>query len=333
MLATQPVAAQTMHWTYSGRTPGPSGFSRDFVKELAKGLKDHKLLQEEILCYLLSKAADTLRKLPNVVDIKVQQDGKVHIVGDIHGQYFDLYQILQIKGDPSPSNQYVFNGDFVDRGVHGVEVATLLMGLKVAYPKDVHLNRGNHEVERINSMYGFREEVHVKYSARAYACFREAFCQLPLATLVNGTVLILHGGLSRQDGVKISDMQKISRAREPSLSDELMMDILWSDPMQAKGRARSQRGAGVLFGPDVTENFCTENGLLCIVRSHEVMDRGFEWCHEKCLTVFSAANYCGVQGNLGAVIDVKGPSKGQPLTRDDLQPWQYDTAEPPRSRL
>jgi len=321
------------YWSYSDRKLGPSGFSKTFAKELGEALKAHELLQEDVLCDMLDKAASVLRKLPNVVEVRIPPGADLHIVGDIHGQYFDLHQIIEAKGEPGPLNQYVFNGDFVDRGMYSVEVATLLLALKVAYPNAVHLNRGNHEVERINSRYGFRQEVSMKYSSKAYTYFTEAFVNLPLATLVNDKVLILHGGLPTRDGVTIKDMQQISRKREPDIPrDDLMMDILWSDPMPFSGRSQSPRGAGVRFGPNVTDEFCDNNGLLCIVRSHEVKDHGFEWDHERCLTVFSAANYCGVNGNLGAVIDVKGPAQGQDLTTADLKPWQFQTAQPIDSR-
>merc|ERR1712138_119983 len=80
---------------------------------------------------------------------------------------------------------------------------------------------------------------------------------------------------------------------EPTEIDELMMDLLWSDPGKLPGRNQSPRGAGVLFGADVTDAFCELNGLACIVRSHEVKDSGYEWNYARCLTVFSAANYCG----------------------------------------
>ncbi|CAL1172849.1 unnamed protein product [Cladocopium goreaui] len=172
-------------------------------------------------------------------------------------------------GDPSPRNQYLFNGDFVDRGQFSVEVAFLLLALKVCYPRAVHLNRGNHEATRMNALYGFlrlgardRREVQQRASAQKippvekelFRLFSDAFTHLPLCTLVNDSVFVVHGGLSSKDGVKLSEIQQLNRLREPDeTADQLMLDLLWSDPMDQLGRLPSPRGGGVLFGPDVTE--------------------------------------------------------------------------------
>merc|ERR1711904_17961 len=165
--------------------------------------------------------------------------------------------------------------------------------------------------------------------AQTFNLFSEVFCRLPLATLISERVLVLHGGLPRRDGVLLSHIKKINRRKEPSDMDELMMDLLWSDPGRQHGRSKSPRGAGVLFGPDVTDAFCELNGLACIVRSHEVKDAGYEWNHERCLTVFSAANYCGVHRNLGAVIDIEGPVEGVSLCTSDLKPRTFKAAPVP----
>lgn len=89
-----------------------------------------------------------------------------------------------------------------------------------------------------------------------------------------------------------------------------MMEMLWTDPQTAPGRGPSKRGVGLQFGPDVTKRFCENNGLKAIIRSHEVRQAGYEIEHDgRCITVFSAPNYCDTQGNDGAYINID--SKGE----------------------
>ncbi|KAJ1548563.1 Serine/threonine-protein phosphatase 5 [Cladochytrium tenue] len=113
------------------------------------------------------------------------------------------------------------------------------------------------------------------------------------------------------DGVTVCRVRKmairaIDRFKQPG-SEGLMCELLWSDPQPQKGRSRSKRGVGIQFGPDVTDAFCKLNGLDVIVRSHEVKQDGYEVAHGgKCITIFSAPNYCDSVGNKGAFISV-GP--------------------------
>lgn len=136
----------------------------------------------------------------------------------------------------------------------------------------------------------------------------------------------MHGGLFNKDNVTLEQIRQIDRVRQPP-EEGLMCDILWSDPMANVGRSPSKRGVGVQFGPDVTENFLKVNKLDYIIRSHEVKESGYEvvsliiaslltifipmfiflQAHNgKCITVFSAPNYCDQMGNLGAFITFKG---------------------------
>eukprot|EP00415_Alexandrium_ostenfeldii_P001380 UN1380 len=153
----------------------------------------------------------------------------------------------------------------------------------------------------MNRVYGFEEEVLEKYSREVFESFQETFCRLPLATVINSSVLVLHGGLFSREGVKLRDLNDIDRKKR-DFRGGLAVEMLWSDPSPDNGCRMSPRGAGVLFGPDVAERFCKENGLQCCIRSHEVVQHGYEWqLGHRCVTVFSAANYGGRYGNLGAV--------------------------------
>ncbi|PWA22362.1 hypothetical protein CCH79_00018234 [Gambusia affinis] len=200
----------------------------------------------------------------------------------------------------------LFNGDFVDRGSFSVEVILTLFGFKLLYPDHFHLLRGNHETDNMNQMYGFEGEVKAKYTAQMFQLFSEVFQWLPLAQCINNKVLVMHGGLFSEDGVTLEDLRKIDRNRQPPDSGP-MCDLLWSDPQPQNGRSISKRGVSCQFGPDVTQHFLEQNKLDYIVRSHEVKAEGYEVTHlGKCITVFSAPNYCDQMGNKGAYIHLRG---------------------------
>lgn len=130
----------------------------------------------------------------------------------------------------------------------------------------------------------------------------QVFCAMPLCATIDSSIFIVHGGLAAEDGVTLDDIKKIYRFREPPESG-LMSDLLWSDPQPAPGRQPSKRGVGLSFGPDVTARFLELNKLKMVVRSHEVKEEGYSVEHDgKCVTVFSAPNYCDQMGNKGAFI-------------------------------
>jgi len=158
----------------------------------------------------------------------------------------------------------------------------------------------------MNKMYGFEGEVKAKYDGDVFDLFSDAFCYLPLGCVLNNKVLVVHGGLFAQDGVKLSDIDNFNRVREPPDSG-IMCDILWSDPIKINGRHPSKRGTSINFGPDIAHTFLNENGLDLLVRSHEVKDEGYEVeADGRVITIFSAPNYCDQMGNKGAYIRFKG---------------------------
>ena len=189
--------------------------------------------------------------------------------GDIHGQYYDMLNILDKTGLPTPGRKLVFNGDFVDRGSFSCEVVILLFAMKVVYPDFVFMNRGNHETSNMNRVYGFMGEAKAKYGDTSCDLFREVFNWLPLAHVIGKKVFVTHGGLFQKDDITLEELEKIDRNREPS-DPSPMAEMLWSDPQPFSGRSPSKRGIGLSFGPDVTDNFLKKNNLDLIIRSHEV---------------------------------------------------------------
>uniref|UniRef100_A0A8C1PZS7 Serine/threonine-protein phosphatase n=1 Tax=Cyprinus carpio TaxID=7962 RepID=A0A8C1PZS7_CYPCA len=277
-----------------------------FMKDLMAWFKDQKKLHRKCAYQMLVQVKEVLSKLPSLVEITLKETEKITICGDTHGQYYDLLNIFELNGLPSITNPYLFNGDFVDRGSFSLEVILTLFGFKLLYPEHFYLLRGNHETDNMNQMYGFEGEVKAKYTAQMFQLFSEVFQWLPLAQCINNKVLVMHGGLFSEDGVTLEDIRKIDRNRQPPDSGP-MCDLLWSDPQPQDGRSVSKRGVSCQFGPDVTERFLEQNKLQYIVRSHEVKAEGYEVTHSgKCITVFSAPNYCDQMGNKGAYIHLRG---------------------------
>lgn len=145
------------------------------------------------------------RKEPNLQKIKEP----VVIVGDIHGQYFDLCHMLGKAGSPEQIN-YLFLGDYVDRGIYGLEVLLLLMAIKLNYPQRVVMLRGNHESRSMTENFTFRQEILDIYDENVYELFLDVFNSLPLACLVEEKYLAMHGGIS-PDITKIEEINQIDR--------------------------------------------------------------------------------------------------------------------------
>ncbi len=158
-------------------------------------------------------------------------------------------------------------------------------------------------IRNMNKIYGFLGEIKHKYDDKVMDVFSRLFQALPLAATIEGKVFVTHGGLSTQDGgVSLDEINAINRFQEPPQSG-LMSDLMWSDPQPQLGRSPSKRGLGYSFGPDYTRAFLDKNNLQLVIRSHEVRDEGYELEHGgKCITVFSAPNYCDQMGNKGAMI-------------------------------
>lgn len=295
--------------------------SPEFARQLGEYLGSGAYWPWEEAQALVKDATTVLAAEGTLERIEVPAGSHVNVVGDVHGQFWDLLKILDINGWPSPTNPYLFNGDFVDRGSFSVETMLVLLAWKVTYPSHVRLARGNHESHEMNVPFGFTGEVLTKYGEEAYGAFQQMFSYLPLAHVINDDVLVVHGGLPRSKGVglaEISALDRVAASKRQEEGGQLFTDLLWADPREQPGSQPSERGGNVMtFGPDVTQSFLAANGLQLLIRSHEVKDEGFEYQHDgQCLTVFSAPNYCGSCDNLGAVIRLAAPEAGGRLTAE-----------------
>ncbi|KAF8819161.1 putative serine/threonine protein phosphatase [Cardiosporidium cionae] len=269
------------------------------LEQQIERLLTSKLLSEEAVKALCEKAKEIFAQEENVLAVKLP----VTVVGDIHGQFYDLKELFNITGD-APETNFLFLGDYVDRGYHSVESVSLVIALKVRYKHRVCVIRGNHETRQITQVYGFYDECLRKYgNVKVWNCFTELFDYLPLCALIENTIFCPHAGLSPHLPT-LSSIQGLTRFQEVPSSGPIC-DLLWSDPDDRVGWGTSPRGAGHTFGIDKSSEFLHENNLRMIIRAHQLVSEGYQWMHEKnVVTVFSAPNYCYRCGNLAAVLEI-----------------------------
>ena len=270
----------------------------DLDKQIEK-CSDVVLLTEPEIKILVSKAKEVLSKEDNVQAVSAP----VTICGDVHGQFHDLLELFKIGGK-CPDTNYLFMGDYVDRGYHSIETLCLLLLLKIRYPTRIYLTRGNHESTEITQLYGFYDECVQKFgNANVWKMFTDLFNYLPISAIVENKIFCLHGGLS-PDIETIDEIRRLDRRRDVP-SSGAMCDLLWSDPEERLGWGVSPRGAGYIFGSDISKKFTQRNNLMMVNRAHQLVMKGYNWSHEKSVcTLFSAPNYCYRCGNQAGIMEV-----------------------------
>jgi serine/threonine-protein phosphatase 2A catalytic subunit len=285
-------------------------------------LRRCEIIKESEVKALCAMAREILVEESNVQRV----DAPVTVCGDIHGQFYDLMELFRIGGRP-PDTNYLFMGDYVDRGYFSVETVTLLVALKVRYNNRITVTRGNHESRQITQVYGFYDECLRKYgNANVWKFFTDLFDYLPLTALVEKQIFCLHGGLSPQIDT-LEHILQLDRVQEVP-HEGPMCDLLWSDPDDRCGWGISPRGASYTFGQDLSEQFNHANGLTLISRAHQLVMEGYNWGHDKhVVTIFSAPNYCYRCGNQAAIMEMDehleytflqfdpAPRRGEPLVQ------------------
>jgi len=256
-------------------------------------------LTESELKTLCAKTRDIFLAQPALLEL----EAPLKICGDIHGQYHDLLRLFEYGGFPPESN-YLFLGDYVDRGKQSLESISLLFAYKVRYPENFFLLRGNHECASITRIYGFYDECKRRYNIKLWKTFCDAFNCLATAAVVDEKIFCMHGGLSPE----INSMDQIKRIVRPTDVPDtgLLCDLLWSDPEKdISGWLENDRGVSFIFGADVVHAFLRKQDMDLICRAHQVVEDGYEFfAKRQLITLFSAPNYCGEFDNAGAMMTV-----------------------------
>ncbi|KAI5397516.1 hypothetical protein KIW84_063364 [Lathyrus oleraceus] len=256
-------------------------------------------LSEGEIKQLCMVSRDIFLKQPNLLEL----EAPIKICGDIHGQYSDLLSLFEHGGFPPRSN-YLFLGDYVDRGKQSLETICLLLAYKIKYPENFFLLRGNHECASINRVYGFYDECKRRFNVRVWKIFSDCFNCLPVAAVVDDKIICMHGGLSPE----LHSLKQISNLPRPSEVPEsgLLCDLLWSDPSKdVQGWGVNERGVSFTFGASKVAEFLRRHDLDLICRAHQVVEDGYEFfANRQLVTVFSAPNYCGEFDNAGAMMSV-----------------------------
>ncbi|KAI9865384.1 MAG: hypothetical protein M1813_002273 [Trichoglossum hirsutum] len=250
---------------------------------------------------ICSAAREVFLSQPALVELSPP----VKIVGDVHGQYTDLIRMFEMCGFP-PNANYLFLGDYVDRGKQSLETILLLLCYKLKFPENFFLLRGNHECANVTRVYGFYDECKRRCNIKIWKTFVDTFNTLPIAAIVAGKIFCVHGGLSPS----LSHMEDIRQIARPTDVPDygLLNDLLWSDPadMEADWEA-NERGVSYCFGKKVIMDFLQRHDFDLVCRAHMVVEDGYEFFSDRILvTVFSAPNYCGEFDNWGAVMSVSG---------------------------
>ncbi|KAI0002130.1 Metallo-dependent phosphatase-like protein [Russula compacta] len=249
-------------------------------------------LQDYEIRYLCTKSREIFLAQPILLEL----EAPIKICGDIHGQYYDLLRLFEYGGFPPEAN-FLFLGDYVDRGQQSLETICLLLAYKIKYPENFFLLRGNHESASVNRLYGFYDEY--------LETFTDCFNCLPVAALISNKIFAMHGGLSPD----LQTMEQIRRIERPTdVADTgILCDLLWSDPDETvTGWAEnSSRGISFTFGADVVSRFLQKHDLDLICRAHQVVEDGYEFfARRQLVTLFSAPNYCGEFDNAAAMMNV-----------------------------
>ena len=254
-------------------------------------------LSETEIKYLITKSKEIFMSQPTFLEL----ESPISVCGDTHGQYPDLLKLFEAGGFPPEAN-YLFLGDYVDRGKYSLETICLLLAYKIKYDENFFLLRGNHECASINRIYGFYDECKKRYNLKIWKAFIDVFNCLPIAASIDDKILLMHGGLSPE----LKNVEQLKKIMRPTDVPEegLLCDLLWSDPdINCDGWGPNDRGVSVVFNQNVLKKFLEKNDLDLICRAHQVVEEGYEFFGDRELvTVFSAPNYCGEFDNAGGMM-------------------------------
>lgn len=268
-------------------------------------LTDPKAIRIKIptpdVLFLIDSAKSVFEAEPTLLELKPP----LNICGDIHGQFSDLLRLFALD-NPIPASRYLFLGDYVDRGPQSLEVICLLLALKLRYPDNVYMLRGNHECQEMSELYGFAAECITKQNKLVYNEFCQLFERIPIAAIISNRIFCVHGGLSPQ----LESVSQIKAITRPTSVPEtgLLADLLWSDPDKSTREwGPSERGVTYVWGLNPAKRFLAKSKFSVLVRAHQCAMQGIEFPFapdRSVITVFSAPAYVNEFKNKGAILKV-----------------------------
>ena len=306
-----------------------------FDKEKMDELHSHLPFDNEEISELIQQAIPFLENDKSLVRIR----SPCKIFGNIYGCYNDLMRYFESYGNPSDDNQmgdinvmqYIFLGDFCDRGFFSLEVVLLLLALKIKYPDFIYLIRGHHEDSTINKKYGLGNECaerlneDIEKNKSVFNLINSTFNFLPFGVLVDNTILLVHGGI----GSSINSLEDIESIKRPvkvehnvTTKEQLkVIDLLWSEYSDEvkkidvnKERDKGKKGFIVRYGPDRVNEFIQNNKITLIITAHKFIKEGFSaYNNDKLLSVFSATNYMDKYANIGGMITIAKKTVSKPV--------------------
>jgi diadenosine tetraphosphatase ApaH/serine/threonine PP2A family protein phosphatase len=270
--------------------------ANDFSAALEQ-LRSGKLPPPQTIVAIITKAKEIFQSEDNVLELS----DPITICGDIHGQLYDLFQLFD-TALPNTTH-FLFLGDYVDRGGFSLETLLYLLIHKIASPDTFFMLRGNHECRAISREYGFYAECCDRRGCDSlWILCNELFDLMPLAAVIADCVFAVHGGISPHLN-RVADIFNMDRVQEVP-SEGLFADLLWSDPHERSVFKENTRGSGCCFGDKQVEEFCRINRLQFVVRSHQLVNAGYQWMfRDKFLTVWSAPNYEYRSGNMACIMN------------------------------
>ncbi|CAK79408.1 unnamed protein product (macronuclear) [Paramecium tetraurelia] len=281
-------------------------------------------IRKEMIIKLCDEVQRVLDKEPIVLRLR----RPIKIYGNLNGQFLDLMRFFDhfkapydnlYNGDID-SQDYLFLGDYVDRGTRSLEIVLLLFTLKLKYADQIHLLRGHHEDAKINKIYGFADECFLKFAEdimdpnSIYQRINRVFQYLPLAAVIEDKILCVHGGIG-QTMRTVDEIELIQRPLEIVHDPKtIALELLWSDPCLSEEELENQPNPErdifqnrqiIRFGTNRVSKFLQENNLNIIIRSHEPTQEGFERQNNNVITVFSCPDYGpNSQNNKGSMLTI-----------------------------
>ena len=296
------------------------------------------LLDKNYISNLITEALNQLKASSPLIKLR----SPVKIFGSINGQYNDLMRYFSLFGRPSElkgdieSCDYLFLGNFTNRGAFSLETVCLLLALKIKYNGHFHLLRGNQEDIEISKLYGLADECKEKLKEdinQQNSIFQQLcnlFEYLPLAAVINNQIFCAHSGISK-NGLYLKEIQRLTFPIKIK-SCQIAKDLLWNTPNIYENTNFNKlfpiEYKPEQFNANSLDTLFNNNKLKLMIRSHDVCQKGIGNCFgDRIITIFSSTNYCGVYQNAGAIIFIKKSYEIQPkiLTcEENIAVWQND---------